>query len=487
MRVSAGCLLGSLLLARATSAATITVHPADGWAPLEAAQAGDTVLLAPGIYPFRVSFENQGRADAPITLRALDPADPPVFDPSPSMVSSAPGSYTGGDKGRGCWQFRGGHYRVDGVVFRNCVDHSSSGIRVVNVPDIQVRNCLFQTSTNGFTGAGDGMVIEYSEFDRNGDALPGDNAAHQIYVFGGTLEVRFSYFHDSPAGQAFHVRARDATLEYNWITRPGSYVGDIMTCEYLCGASGTSPVTQRMLLRGNVIVQEGASNLSQTIALYNDEPGGTEDDTGGEVELMELTLVANTFVGTPRGAGQDHEVVHACNDTVATRVHATNNAVLGYAAFTLVESPTANNWSVDGAGNWLTTGTDATGLSGSIFALDPGLSSSYVPIGASPLIGKAASSGALVPAYEYYRDESVKLQGRLRESVRDIGAFESTTQTTPFGGGNGPIIPPAPGPAITGSGCGSPSGADWLALLGPGLAALLRRGKARIAARLTKS
>ena len=35
--------------------------------------------------------------------------------------------------------------------------------------------------------------------------VQGDPAAHQIYIFGGTLTVRYSYFHDSPNGQSFQA------------------------------------------------------------------------------------------------------------------------------------------------------------------------------------------------------------------------------------------------------------------------------------------
>src|SRR5689334_8577212 len=107
----------------AAQARTISITPdmTTGYTAMEAAVAGDEIVIAPGVYKFRVNFDTAGTAAAPIVIRAADPANRPIFDPSPSMVAAAPGSYNGGDKGRGCFQFRGAHYRVDGIVFRNCI------------------------------------------------------------------------------------------------------------------------------------------------------------------------------------------------------------------------------------------------------------------------------------------------------------------------------------------------------------------------------
>jgi hypothetical protein len=217
-----------LLFCAVASAKTISVGPGDDFTKMEAAVAGDVVEIAPGTYGFRVNWTNAGTASLPITVRARDPGNRPVWDFTNLTVSTAPGSDTAGDRGRGCWQFRAPYYKVDGIVFKNCRDASSAGIRVVNVAGIELRNMLFVGNTNGLTGAGDGLTVEFSEFDGNG--LPQSPPAHQMYIYGGTFTMRYSYVHDSPAGQSFHLRARDALLEYNWLTRPGSYMGDLMSC-----------------------------------------------------------------------------------------------------------------------------------------------------------------------------------------------------------------------------------------------------------------
>jgi len=470
------------LLAASASAATISVGPGDNWTKMQSAQPGDIIEIAPGTYQFRVDFQTAGTAAQPIIIRAQSASNPPVWDLGSTPVSSAPGSSTAGDKGRGCWQFRAGHYVVDGIIFKNCKDSSSAGIRVVNVPDVTIRNCLFKDNTNGVTGAGDPLTIEFSEFDGNGQKFSSsDDPAHQLYVYGGALVVRFSHFHDSPEGQDFHVRARDATLEYNWITRPGSYLGDLMTCEYLCGGSGKLPITQRMLLRGNVLVQGTPANTSQLLVMMQDNVTPDSVDSTGSVVQMDLTLVYNTVVGSK---SPNSAAVHERNDTVATAAHLSDNVILDFKTVELVESPALGNSTLDGQANWVTTGTDVSTLAGSHFGTDPMISASYVPLAGSPIINSAANISSLSPTFEYYRDETVHLMGRVRSSANDPGAFESTTSSTPFGGidggsddggvtgggGGGTTVPPISGGggSTPAPGCGCVlSGTTLPALWGP--------------------
>jgi hypothetical protein len=422
--------LWPLLWPAAAAGRTISVTPADDYRAIEAAQAGDVVEIAPGTYRFRVNLTQSGAPDRPIVIRAQDPRRRPVWDLSGTPVSDAPGSYTAGDRGRGCWQVRGGHYRIEGIVFRGCVDRSSAGVRVVNVPGVHLRDCLFSGNTNGLTGAGDDLQVEFCEFDRNGDARPGDAPAHSIYIYGGTLTVRFSYFHDSPRGQHFHLRSREALLAYNWFTRPGSYPGDLMTCNYLCGGAAGQRITQRLSLIGNVIAQGSPANPSQVLALLKDEAGSY--DGTGDAAALELTLHHNTIIGTRRQPGQSHRVVNLRNDTIATRVEARNNLIRDIAAFAEITQPAASNASVSGAGNWMTAGSSAAGLTDTRFGADPGLGPGLVPLPGSPVIGLAVPLSS-PPTFEYHRDEQVTCAGRQRLIARDPGAFESTTMTAPFG------------------------------------------------------
>ncbi|MCA9672093.1 MAG: hypothetical protein KC503_41145 [Myxococcales bacterium] len=424
----------------------IDIQPGDDFSKIEAAVAGDEVVIAPGTYKFRVNLTKSGTAASPIVIRAADPNNRPVWDLAGKVVSAWPGSYTGGDRGRGCWQVRGDHYEISGIVFRNCQDSSSAGIRAVKASSLHIRDCLFEANTNGLTGDGDDIVVEFCEFARNGKTGSG-NPSHNIYIYGGTFTLRYSYLHDPTEGQNFHIRARDSVLEYNWIARPGSYTGDIMSCESLCGGSGSAPITQKMLLRGNVIVQgTSGANGSTIVTLFRDSSSGSGDSTGA-VSKMEVTMVYNTIIGTKRNPGQTHVLVNMRNDGVDTAAHISNNIIVDMADVVGLADANKGNWSLDGDNNWASSAMDTTGLSGTIGGANPGFvnagASDYTLAAGSACLGKAKALGAgAAPTREYYRDETVARQYRVRASAGDVGAFERGTT----GAGIGPYGTPPPKP-----------------------------------------
>ena len=139
-------LLGYFLSSTAQTA-VINVSPGDSYTKIESARAGDEVVIAPGVYGFRVYLTAQGTSNNPIVIRAQDPSNPPVWDFGTTLVENAPGSYTAGDRGRGGWQFSGAqNYRLSGIVFRNCRTSSknSAGIRYYNgTTNLYLKDCLF--------------------------------------------------------------------------------------------------------------------------------------------------------------------------------------------------------------------------------------------------------------------------------------------------------------------------------------------------------
>src|SRR5437879_2780550 len=64
---------GALVCGRDIRAAVINVTPTDSYTKIEAAQAGDEVIIAPGTYTFRVHLTAKAPASNPINIHALDP------------------------------------------------------------------------------------------------------------------------------------------------------------------------------------------------------------------------------------------------------------------------------------------------------------------------------------------------------------------------------------------------------------------------------
>jgi hypothetical protein len=98
--------------------------------------------------------------------------------------------------------------------------------------------------------------------------------------------------------------------------------------------------------------------------LYNDE--------GGNIASMNIDMLYNTVIGTPRDPGQDHMLVHMVNDTMETHAVFYNNIVHQVGELAAADYPSNDNWSVTGGNNWVTEGTETAGLAGTIEGSDPG-------------------------------------------------------------------------------------------------------------------
>jgi MYXO-CTERM domain-containing protein len=438
--------------ARAT---TINVSPGDSYAKIEGAKAGDEVVIAPGTYRFRVYLTQQAPVDRPIVIRAGDPANPPVWDLSAGHVEDAPGSSTAGDRGRGCWQLSGAtNIQISGLVITGChsADADSAGLRYYEgTSGILLSNVVFRGNDNGLTGGSQSseIVVEFSEFDGNGTLLASSSSpSHNIYVYGGTFTLRYSYVHDPVQAQNFHIRAEQSVVEYNWFARAASYAGDLMTDD---DYDGSSTFTQSMTFRGNVIVQGTTqSNDSQIIAVYNDAKAAGL--------TLNVTLLYNTFVGPSGGRAA---LVHLSNaDGTKMNAELDDNLIAGTTAATHVEMTSVGK--VTGTHNWLATGADASGLAATVFGPDPGFAGAaaqnFTLAAGSTAIAAALAPSTGAPDHEYYRDETLTRMYRLRATAHDIGAFESTTTGAGVGPNGGVASGPDGGAGQGGAG-GSVTGA----------------------------
>jgi hypothetical protein len=459
---------------REAVAAVINVAPSDGpmaYTKIEGANPGDEVILAPGTYAFRVYLQQQASAASPIYIHSADPSNPAIVDLSSApggLVDNAPGSYTAGDRARGCWQLSGAtNIHIDGIVFQNChaSDNDSAAIRYYNgTTGFLLTNVLIQGNDNGLTGgtvSGDGTTqsdatVEFSEFSRNGNlAASSSSPTHNIYIYGGNFTLRYSYLHDPVQAQNLHCRAINSTIEYNWFTRAKSYVGDLMTNDdYANNPVGS--LTQSMTFRGNLVFQgSGQANDSQILAVYNDEASGSP-------VTFQITMLYNTLVG----AGGHAAFVHLSNaDGTTMSAELDDNIVSGTSVATLVEDMT--HATVTGKNNWLMTGTPTNGVTGSVFGTDPSFANAgsldFVPLAASAAVGAADDTVSGLPVDEYYENDTVTRMYRARATAKDIGAFEHTTTGPgigPYGADGGSVV--TLGDAGTGAGndSGGPSGGD---------------------------
>ena len=409
------------------NAAVITVTTNDNYTKIESAQAGDEVVLSPGTYAFRVYLTKA--ATNTITIRALDPANPPIWDFGAVLLDNAPGSYTAGDKARGAWQFSGAkNYSISGIVFRNCRNaaKNAGAIRYYNgTTNLYIKNCLFAFNDNGLTGGTQDSqaTVEFCEFSTNGNPAASLSApTHNLYIYGGYLALRYCFVHDSAQGQNFHIRCRESTLEYNWFARANNYDGDLMADDDF---SGPGPFTQTMTLRGNLFLQNPLpGNHSQAIAMFN--------DNGVTNLILNVRAIYNTYVGANTNAA----FVHVSNaDGTKMNAEISNNIIFGTRTPSLVEDPV--HGTVIGANNWLQTNATPGPLTNSVQSAAPGFrnpaAKDYALLAGSACISVANPSVYGLPGKEYYLNETTKAQWRIRLAARDLGAFESTSTNNPVG------------------------------------------------------
>jgi hypothetical protein len=424
--------LAGVLLGLEAYAATINILPGNPYAytNIESARPGDQVLIAHGTYAFRVYLTQQATPANPIIIRAQDPANPPVWDFGTTLVENAKGSYTAGDRGRGGWQFSGAkNYSLSGVVFKNCrtASFNSAGIRYYNgTTNLYVKDCVFTQNDNGMTGGTQesAATVEFCEFAANGNTNASAGApTHNLYIYGGYFTLRYCYIHDPVQAQNFHIRSRSAVVEYNWVARAQSYEGDLMTDDDF---TGPGPFSQSMTLRGNLFLQSAApNNHGQEVAIFNDN---------GSISNLTLSVRAmfNTFIGN----GGSTAFVHLSNaDRTRMTLEESDNIIYGTTQPYLVEN--AAFATIAGQNNWLPLTASTAGLTGSVQSASPDFRSvsakDFTLAPGSACIVAASASVYGLPGREYYRNELTNRFWRIRAAARDIGAFESTTASSPIG------------------------------------------------------
>lgn len=181
-------------------------------------------------------------------------------------------------EGKAIWVIKGRDTTVEHIEFSNAAvsDGNGAGIRAEGA-GLVVRDCYFHDNEDGILGGAGDVVIERSEFARNG---AGDGRTHNIYIGDRVhrFTLRYSYSHGARIGHNLKSRARENYIEYNRlmdeIDGTSSYAVDL-------------PDGGVAYLIGNLI-QQGPQTQNPTIVSYGAE--------GLPHKRNELYLINNTIV-----------------------------------------------------------------------------------------------------------------------------------------------------------------------------------------------
>ena len=373
-----------LVLPAITSAAILRVGPgkpfATPCAALAAAHDGDNIQIDPILYTGDVCAFSQNN----LTIQGVN-----------GRAHIAAGKQSAGDKG--IWVPSGSNLVVENIEFSGATSTSNNGAGIrASGRNWTIRNCVFHDNQEGILEsniAGSHVLIEYTEFNRNGFA---DGFSHNVYIgHVASLMFRFNWSHNSIVGHLLKSRAAVNYVLYNRLTDElgtGSYELNIPN-------GGTSYVL------GNLI-QQGTRSQNPAIISYLEE--GVDSHNPG----MQLYLVNNTFVND-LSKGLFVQIGQA--DTVPVVIR--NNIFHGPG--TLTNQSHAE---------------EITNFTGDPMFVNPAHYDYRLRAG-SPAIDAGSAPGAanafsLTPTYEYLQPSC----GRHRNTIQavDIGALEF--------GGDGPSL-----------------------------------------------
>jgi hypothetical protein len=406
----------------------IRVQPGDDYTKIESAKAGDIVEIAPGIYQFRVRLSNHGTSSDLITIRAQDPNNPPIFDLSGDWCGDWPGSWS---NNRAIFHIEGSYYKITNIVFRGAHQANNSadasGIRTVLAQNITIQECLFEFNDNGVQGSGDNILYEFCEFRYNGkiDGQTGDSA-HNIYTHGGTFTFRYCYIHDPLEGQNIHSRSRNLDVECCLVEYARTYTGDIMVNgnEWVDGE-----LLYQTLTYSGCVIKESADQINDTKAftLYN-SPARTG-------VYMKLNLFYNTFIGNDNNGS----ILRFTESGLAGHeVNMYNNIFYNKHDPVRFDGESEQTAVVQLNNNWWPEGydysEDSSYMNNSIFGTDPGFQDAAnhnYRITVSAQVKDGANENlCAAPPYEFELELMRQGQYKVRNSAKDLGAYEYSQSLT---------------------------------------------------------
>lgn len=291
-------------------------------------------------------------------------------------------------QGKGIWVIAGSNVSVENIEFSNAAvpSHNGAGIRAEG-QNLTICNSYFHDNENGILGGAGNVLIEYSEFARNGGCVDGFGCSHNMYISQNTnrFTLRHSYSHHANVGHTLKSRAKENYILYNRImdeaTGSSSYNIDLSN-------GGLS------FIIGNLIHQ-GAATENPTMVAYGLE--------GLSNPSSELYMVNNTLVND-LGSGS------FVTTQTGTTARIINNLLVG--AGTTLSGPgqLTTNLKTSSPG-FVNMGAYDYHLTGNSPARDTG---------SNP--GTASNGFSLVPLYHYAGPNN--RVPRVALGVMDVGAYE---------------------------------------------------------------
>lgn len=226
------------------------------------------------------------------------------------------------------WVVGGANVTIDSIEFHDAkvADRNGAGIRIEGTSLTVLNSGFFDNEDGMLGGAGATILIDRSEFARNGF---GDGFSHNLYVGAAeSLVVTSSWFHEAKVGHQLKSRARQTRIENSYFMD-----GPTGTSSYLVEFPNGGAVT----LRGNLLqkgpmaqnataVSFGAEGLTwptNTLSLTHDtivmtRNGGTFVSVPAAAQSV--TLTANLFAGTgaPTLLGGGYPIASAVQSANAT-------------------------------------------------------------------------------------------------------------------------------------------------------------------------
>jgi hypothetical protein len=288
-------------------------------------------------------------------------------------------------EGKAIWVIKGNNTTVENIEFSGARvrDRNGAGIRQEG-RGLTVRYCSFHDNENGILGGGGNILIEYSEFHRNGH---GDGRSHNLYAGkrADMLTVRFSYLHHANVGHNIKSRARTNFILYNRLmdeqTGNSSYIVEISNggIAYLIGN----------------LIQQGPKAENFHLVSFGRE--------GLRYPRSELYVVNNTFVNDRDGG----RFIRVAKDAKPARV--INNIFVGRGEPVMGPAEMITNLVADDD-----VLVDRARFD---FRLAPGASA--IDAGSDP---GSADGFSLSPVSQYVHPASA--ERRVQRGKIDIGAYE---------------------------------------------------------------